>query len=365
MPARRIELSRSRSQEVIANTAESLRRGQLVALPTETVYGLAMRPGDANAVAKAQALLGSNRGRPFATYLADASAAEALADVSDPRVGRLCARYWPGPLALWLPSRSGGTIELCVPAHDFTRAVIRAVGEPVWFAPLKVGNEAPLCDPATIEARFGAQLDLLLDAGPTPLGNTATVVRCTGAELEVLHEGILSRAEILATAASTVLFVCTGNTCRSPLAEVLAREVVANALNLSVGRVAARGLRFQSAGTGTMNGVPASEGSMAAAAEVGLDLTSHSSTQLQKDLALKATRIHCLSNSHLLTLLDLVPEVEDRVSLLRPDNEDIADPYGGNLKTYRPARDQIAAAVTSRLPAWLALLPRIAQEPSR
>ena len=196
------------------------------------------------------------------------------------------------------------------------------------------------------------EIALLVDDGPSPIGAASTIVRADGGELEVLREGILSRDEVLATAADLVLFVCTGNTCRSPLAEGFARELTAQAMGVTADRVLARGLQFASAGTATVPGMGASDGSIEAGAEAGLDLSEHLSQPVDPALWNKAIRIYCLGDSHRKALLAEAPEVGDKVELLRPDGLDIADPYGGDLMVYRRARDEIAAAVRARVGDW-------------
>jgi len=154
-----------------------------------------------------------------------------------------------------------------------------------------------------------------------------------------------------------VLFVCTGNTCRSPMAEVLARDAVARALDVPPDRVLARGLLFLSAGTGTLDGMQASEGSVQALQQRGLDLTAHRSRSLTQQLCARATRIFCMSASHRDAVLDLAPDAAPKTELLRPDGRGIADPYGGELADYCRARDEITAALGERRRELLALLP--------
>lgn len=330
-----------------------LRRGALCALPTETVYGLTVLPSNAAAVAAARRLKGRDGDQPFTWHLADRAGLQRLGALVTPGVERLIARYWPGPLTLLLAGADGGTIGARLPAHAFTRAVIAAAGEPLWMTSVNRGGEAPEVTPDGIARVFADEVDLLVDDGPSPLGTASTIVRATGDELEVLREGILSRDEVFATAAELVVFVCTGNTCRSPLAEAFARRLTAVAMGTTDERVLPRGLGFASAGISTMPGMPASEGSLVAGAEVGLDLTPHLSQQLSPELWRRASRIYCLGDSHRRALLAEAPEVADRVHLLRADGLDIADPYGGDLRAYRRARDEIRAAVAARLPEWL------------
>ncbi len=357
MGFRHTALATADRRQLAAAVAAELRRGELCVLPTETVYGLALLPKLAAAVARARALKGRAVGHEFTFHLAAAVDVDGLATATDPRVKRLIARYWPGPLTLVLPGRDGSPTGLRVPAHDFTREVITAVGSPLWLTSVNRTGEPPLCSPTAIAAEFGARLALLVDDGPSPLGLASTVVRCIGPELEVLREGILARADVLGTAAATVLFVCTGNTCRSPLAEVLARDLVAKALSVAPAALLARGLAFRSAGTGTAVGLPASDGSLAAARELGLDLSEHRSTQLTPELCARVDRILCLSPAHRQAVLDLAPDAAAKTTLLRPDGAAIADPYGADLPVYRQTRDEIAAALTPRSDEFRRLLP--------
>lgn len=353
MPCTRIPLRTADRDRLVADAAARLRDGRLCVLPTETVYGLTVLPSHAGAVAAVRSLKGRDAAQPFTWHLASAADAAPLVGKLPGRIARLVQRYWPGPLTVVLPTPDGGTAGLRVPAHDFTARVIAACGEPLWMSSCNRTGEPPLVDAAAIEAAFGDQLDLIVDDGPSPLGMASTIVRATGPRLEVLREGILSADEVLRTAAELILFVCSGNTCRSPLAEALARDLAGRQLGVPAADVLAHGLLFASAGISAAPGEPASEGSRAAAAELGLDLDRHESRPLDHELVLRATRIYCMAQSHRRAILAEVPSASDKTKLLRPDGRDISDPFGAEQQTYRRTRDEIRAAIGARLPQWL------------
>jgi L-threonylcarbamoyladenylate synthase len=357
MPCVRTQLKTADRQTLLRDTVAALRRGELCVLPTETVYGVAVLPSHEGAVARVRAMKGRGDRQPFTWHLAQRADANRLVTAVPANVDRLLARYWPGPLTVVLPDKNGGTIGLRVPAHDFTRDVIAACGEPLWLSSCNHHGDPPLRDAAAIEQAFGRDLAIVVDDGPSPLGIASTIVRQTSNRLEVLREGILTADEVLRTAATLVVFVCTGNTCRSPLAAGWARELTAQALHVPAADVLAHGLWFASAGISTLDGMPASDGSLVVGAEASLGLDDHLSQSLTPELVERSSRIFCLAQSHRRAILAEYPAAAPKLAMLRPDGVDIADPYGRELPVYRRARDEIRAAVAARVPEWLPATP--------
>lgn len=375
MAMARVSLRSTDRDALRADLVARLQQGRLVALPTETVYGLAVLPDHADALARASTLLqrtapasepthdrgealANRRQRtapPFAVHVASRAELRALAATVPPAIDRLIDRFWPGPLTVVLPARgpaAAGDVAVRLPAHEFTRSVIAAAGGRLFLPALHAPGAPALADPDAIAAHFGKDLDLLVDDGRTPLGSPSTVVHWQQGRLVVPREGILTADEVLHAAAELVLFVCTGNTCRSPLAEAFARQLTAKALGITEAELLAHGFAFASAGTSTTDGLPASEGSLAAGAEAGLDLSTHQSQPLSPELVHRSSRIYCLAASHRRNTLAEAPAAGEKITLLRPDQRDVADPYGGDLRAYRKARDEIRAAVEARVAEW-------------
>ena len=196
------------SSQSIARAAQALQRGDLIGLPTETVYGLAADACNANAVAKIFDIKGRPSDHPLIVHLANADAmGEWAVDIPD-YARLLAAAYWPGPLTLILrkaphvlPIVTGGqdTVGLRVPAHPLTREVIAALGSGI-AAPSanRFGKVSPTTAQHVVDD-IGALLqptDYVLDGGPCSIGVESTIVDCTGNNPRSLRSGAISAAMI-------------------------------------------------------------------------------------------------------------------------------------------------------------------------
>lgn len=138
----------------------------------------------------------------------------------------------------------------------------------------------------------------------------------------------------------TLLFVCTGNTCRSPMAEEIFRLDVCHSDRKSVlGSVIA-----MSAGISAADGMPASRNAVAAISEIGGNICNFRSTMLSLELVKSANLVLTMTNSHKDSILRLFPYALGKVFTLKTDG-DVLDPFGGDLDVYRRCRDDIRKAI--------------------
>ncbi|EPX61668.1 YrdC/Sua5 family protein, required for threonylcarbamoyladenosine (t(6)A) formation in tRNA [Cystobacter fuscus DSM 2262] len=184
---------------------ELLRRGGVIALPTETVYGLAANAEDELAVRRVFAIKGRPATHPLIVHVAEAQALSSWARHVPEDAWRLAEAFWPGPLTLVLPRSpratdavTGGqdTVALRVPHHPLARAVLQALGGGV-AAPS--ANRFGRVSPTTAEhvrADLGADVDLVLDGGPCTVGVESTIVDLSQGEPAVLRPGGLAVEEI-------------------------------------------------------------------------------------------------------------------------------------------------------------------------
>jgi tRNA threonylcarbamoyl adenosine modification protein (Sua5/YciO/YrdC/YwlC family) len=349
--------------ELVARVRAHLAEGELVALPTETVYGLAARADSAGALAALRELKGRPSELTFTWHVAERTVL-ARFEALRPLAARLAERYWPGPLTLVLRgvprglelvARDGWT-GVRLPAHAATAALLAACDFPVVMSSANAHGEAPLTRAEDVRARFGPGLALVVDGGPARLGEASGVLALGPGRFELLREGLLRLAELRRTAGLRIAFVCTGNTCRSPMAEVLARRLLEERLGVIGARratLADFGFELLSMGVFAAPGAPASLHAQEVVAERGLDLTAHSARTAAPELLLRCDRIYALTHAHLEAVRALMPPARlAPLELLDPHGLDVADPVGGPRVAYQRALAEIESALRARLDEW-------------
>jgi protein-tyrosine phosphatase len=349
----------SAAQTIVRRAAESLAGGKLVALPTETVYGLAASALRPEAVERLCQGKGRPEGKPLT--LAIRRPAEALDWV--PGISslgrRLARRCWPGPLTLvfdagvWdgLASRlpegvrqrvcPTGTLGLRVPAHEAALRVLGRLAGPLVLTSANRSGEPAATTAQQVVDAVGEDLDLVVDSGPTRFGTASTVVQVNGNAWKVLREGVLPTADIGRQAACLILFICTGNTCRSPLAEALCKQLLAARQGCAPEDLPGRGFLVLSAGLAAMMGGRAAAPAVEIGRELGVDLSGHSSRPLTPTLAAQADYLIVMAESHRQALEAHFPQLGTRPRLLDQEGQDVADPIGGDQEVYRECAAQI------------------------
>lgn len=191
--------------EQIEKGANLIRRGRLVAFPTETVYGLGANALDSAAVALIFAAKGRPRTVPLIVHVDSIEMARGLSAEWPEAAEKLAKRYWPGPLTLVLPKQARipdivtagiGTVGLRMPAHPVALDLIRSAGLPIAAPSANRFGELSPTTAAHVRESLGEKVDLILDGGPTEVGIESTVLSLVGAGPVLLRPGMISQREI-------------------------------------------------------------------------------------------------------------------------------------------------------------------------
>jgi L-threonylcarbamoyladenylate synthase len=192
-------------RDAIEEAAKWIASGYLVAIPTDTLYGLAVDPFRAEAVERLFMVKGRSSDQPIPLIAADAAQIAATLAPLTGIAAKMAERCWPGPLTLVIRAprtiaaavtAGTGTVGVRVPNHDVARAIARTCGRPVTATSANISGQPATGDPNLVEETLGDRVDMLVDTGPTVGGAPSTIVDVTGAAPRLVRAGAIAWEDI-------------------------------------------------------------------------------------------------------------------------------------------------------------------------
>jgi protein-tyrosine-phosphatase/tRNA A37 threonylcarbamoyladenosine synthetase subunit TsaC/SUA5/YrdC len=315
-------------EEIALQAARALKEGQLVVLPTEVGYVLAALPTSLNNPNRPSQLPEEVVVRRINAFATPEQFIARSKNLTDKEIA-LAKRIWPGGVGWQLPGQS---YPAWVPDHIAAGMVLDVVGEAAFFefvSPDKIDLSA-----------IGDRVAIMIDAG-IPAEGKLTQVRFHDRTWSIERSGKVSQASLLELLARRIVFVCTGNTCRSPMAAALFRHRLAERLGCAVSELVNYGYSVVSAGVSATDNDPATAEAVQALGGMGVSLEEHRSQLATQELVARADDLIAMTRSHLMTLLSRYPVIAGNMRLLSGANGDLEDPFGSELDIYRVCAEKI------------------------
>ncbi len=342
---------------MIDKVVEILKNGGVVAIPTETVFGLIADARNREAVKRIYQIKERPEDKPLTVFVPDKSWILKLGSSGIPEIQSLVDRFMPGPLTLIMRATSGAPepvvsgenkIGIRIPDHPVVKEILSKIEFPLASTSANISGKPPLFSYRDVEFILGDRVDFVFpeDAeGDLP----STVLDVSGSTPVLKRKGPVSLLDIEDTMGSEikfsedlimkVIFLCTGNTCRSPMAAWILKNLLGSELLLSVDVI--------SRGTDAVNGMPMNDFAIDVLIEKGYRVGPHFSQKLTESDVKSADIIYCMERYHLEKVREL--SSKNVVRMFMPEGEEVPDPIGHQISFYRIVREMIEHSIKNHI----------------
>jgi L-threonylcarbamoyladenylate synthase len=358
----------------ISRTVEVLKEGGIIVYPTDTLYGLGVDITNQKAVNKLLHLKRRNINSPISIMVNSINSMEEIIGPISPKKQALLKNILPGKFTILLKNKSEKVSEnkylwnpldqdkigFRIPDLAVCRELSIQLKKPISSTSANISGQESVISIQEVVSYFGNKLDLILDAGPMKSNKGSTVIDLTKLPFMVFREGDISMEQLsemlpgisfeIRKTKFIVVFVCTGNICRSPLGEGILKAMVEKTKFNDI-------FSIQSAGTLNLGPVHAHDFSLKVADDNEIDLSAHRARQISEQIVDEASIIFCLAMDHLQYLRKNYPNYRHKFQLLKDWKRDnplavpsIADPIGHELKFFEKTYSEIYTEIKRVFP---------------
>ncbi len=342
---------------MIEKVVEILKSGGVVAVPTETVFGLVADARNEEAVKRIFMIKERPETKPFTAFVKDIESIKKLGEYSHAGVENLIERFMPGPLTIILKAKPDvpapivsdeGKVGVRIPDHPVVKEILEKIDFPLASTSANISGKPPLFSFKDVKRILGDKVDYVVEEDAD--GKLPSTVLDVSENVPVLkRKGPVSLLDIEETLGDEIkfsedlildiIFLCTGNTCRSPMAAWILKNMLDEDLMLSVEVV--------SRGTDAASGMPMNEFAVEVLKEKGYRVGPHFSQGLTESDIKAADIIYCMEKYH----LERVREMSDKnvAKMFSPDGEEVPDPIGHQLSFYRIVREMIEHTIENHI----------------